>query len=307
MKRLLVVVALALAAPCLAFGQPKRAQPPKPVRYDGLYVCKQADYMKYLRFYKDGTVISETSSNPIDTAARYFHRGGSRPVTEAKYTITASRIQFTFQEVAGPIAYEGTMSANLIDFKVHSGITDEDSIEKYEFVTATVSADEPYESVVRAKTKVEGIELGQWVTEVVYYDQYGRPHKSDLANVQGVLVARRCRIFLATSLVQSHWAFPGPPMKSPVCDIDPMDLFFATNHDPQGNPKVSRFLCLDANGDVIMDGRKPLLIRSFVGTQKSVRDEVYNERGFKARAYVKIFPCSDCAKQTGDSRVVYVW
>lgn len=277
------------------------------VRYDGLYVCKQeAKYMEYLRFYKDGTVISVSSPDPINTAASMLRRGGSSPFTEAQYTITGSRIEFTFQETAGAIAYVGTISANVIDFKVHSGINNKDFIRRYEFASAKVAPDEPHSSVVRPKIKAEGIELGQWITEVVYYDEYQRPERSDLVNEQGVIVARRCRIYRANSLISSLLAFPGPLKPGPMCGIDPTDMCFATDHDPDGNAVVSRVLCLDVNGDVIMDGNKPRLVRSFDATQENVSNVVYNG-AFKARAYVKIFPCTNCAKQTGNSKIVYVW
>ncbi|MFX0209253.1 MAG: hypothetical protein ACFFDT_24935 [Candidatus Hodarchaeota archaeon] len=279
------------------------------LRFDGLYVCikHNKNYTNFLRFFQDGTVISAaiggTTPESIKAAAKWltWEKG-----MQGTYNISGSQIKFAISNARGSIEYIGIISGNTIDFKIHSNITNIDLNEKFEFIKLDVVPYKPAKKSERIMTEEENLELGEWITEIVYYDEYQRPIRSDLLNRKGIIVARRGRVFAATTLSQSFLASNGPLKPGSICDIDPNEVFFITNHDPQGNPITSRFLCLDKNGDLIMDGERPLLVNTFSASQKTETKIIYNG-AFKQKAYIKIFPCDNCAKQTGNSKVVYVW
>lgn len=52
---------------------------------------------------------------------------------------------------------------------------------------------------------------------------------------------------------------------------------------------------------------KPVLVKPFDAQQKSEFEIVNNVRGFKDKKITKIYPCKNCAGQTGEKNCKYVW
>jgi len=71
-------------------------------------------------------------------------------------------------------------------------------------------------------------------------------------------------------------AHPGKLKPGEICDIDPIEIFFVTDHGVRGNPKTNRFLCLDKDGNEIIKNEKPFLIESFAAVQTGEFKNVYD-------------------------------
>jgi len=81
--------------------------------------------------------------------------------------------------------------------------------------------------------------------------------------------------------------------------------------DPGGKRiETPMFLCLDEKGDIIRDKKgNPVMVKAFSADQRQVTSFLYN--GFnptiKSGAITRIYPCQNCATQTGIKDCCYVW
>lgn len=115
------------------------AQPPAfSVRYDGLYMSGPHDvpeapsetYCSFLRFYKDGTVISVGSDCKPEMIARWFtkeHQGSSA----GKFAIHGHVIEFSIE---GNVDYNGTMEEGSLKLQTYSHMNGHDGSETFHFL-----------------------------------------------------------------------------------------------------------------------------------------------------------------------------
>lgn len=143
------------------------------------------------------------------------------------------------------------------------------------------------------------------LTEITYYDKYGRPARSDLQNTKGKTIARRIRIFAAFQCLQSFIAYATPLQEEHIEGVNPEDIIYLTNYDA-GEPKKPKWLCLDETGDILKKEGEPILVEPFQAEQPSTFKMTYNG-AFKDKRIKKIYPCKNCAEKTGNKECAYVW
>jgi hypothetical protein len=80
---------------------------------------RNENFCHYLRFYPDGTVIGVTTSGNPNEIKRWFRRPYDNT---GSYVIDGSAIRFSLVSPAGKVDYEGTVSGNIIQLKIHSHI-----------------------------------------------------------------------------------------------------------------------------------------------------------------------------------------
>ena len=138
-----------------------------------------------------------------------------------------------------------------------------------------------------------------YITEIVNYGNYGRAASSVLKNRAGQEVAKK-----------EIWFSPyNPTIKyaEVITDLITGYQFQAVIYDDYGRPKNPMWLCLDKKGNIIRRSGKPVLVKQFDAQQKSEFEIVNNVRGFKDKKITKIYPCKNCAGQTGEKNCKYVW
>jgi hypothetical protein len=86
-----------------------------PISYSGIYQTKKLEnkntgdkYRYFLKFYKDGTVISVTANGTADDLKSWFKKGHEN-VGEGQYEIEDDEITFTTSSTYGEIDYSGTI------------------------------------------------------------------------------------------------------------------------------------------------------------------------------------------------------
>jgi len=139
------------------------------------------------------------------------------------------------------------------------------------------------------------IEEDSYIIEETKYDQYRRPAKVILTNIEGELIAERKRHFNQYNpmqITEEITFFAGKPIHT-------------TNYD-LGKSKNSRWLCIDKDGNIIKKWRKPVLVNPFRVEQKSIYGNVYHG-AFMDRKVKKIYPCKNCSEETRIKKCKYVW
>ena len=87
-----------------------------------------------------------------------------------------------------------------------------------------------------------------------------------------------------------------------ITDLTTGNDIHATDNDKK-NPM---WLCLDKKGNIIRRSGKPVLVKPFDAQQKSEFKNVYHG-AFIDERITKIYPCDNCAGQTGEKNCKYVW
>jgi hypothetical protein len=129
-------------------GQPentKLATPAKQqqaVRYDGLYQSEKEDTAwYYLRFYKDGTVLSVTSIGTPAQVARWLNKQ-YQDAGKGAYSIDGDHLKFSETSPSGTVDYDGTIiEGGKLKLNSHSHINDHRGTSTYQFVEQKMSGE----------------------------------------------------------------------------------------------------------------------------------------------------------------------
>lgn len=112
------------------------------IRFDGLYQSEARRIQsgseeiigwEYLRFYKDGTVLSVVSSGSPKEVSRWLctmHKN----VLKGKYRKRKDQITFSLQLSSGQIDYDGTVYQDDLSLTILSHITGSWSVQIFRFV-----------------------------------------------------------------------------------------------------------------------------------------------------------------------------
>ena len=102
------------------------------IRYDGLYCRFYEDYTSYLRFYKDGTVISVSSTGSPEDLKKWFNAPYENSGT---YSNVDNIISFETTSSVGTVSYHGKILKDRLVLDRHSYINGKDfKAEEYIFV-----------------------------------------------------------------------------------------------------------------------------------------------------------------------------
>lgn len=89
------------------------------IRLDGFYTCPQKDFTKYLRFYRDGTVVSVSSTGTAKQISGWFTKENST-VSKGRCEVAGSRIEFSARSSEGTVDYAGTIGSGGEELHLHS-------------------------------------------------------------------------------------------------------------------------------------------------------------------------------------------
>ena len=83
------------------------AQAEEPLRYDGVYRSDQVDnYWYYVRFYRNGTVITMSSTGGFNDIREYFGLGGNY-VARGQWMRQGDRVVYNTRSKSGIVKYDG--------------------------------------------------------------------------------------------------------------------------------------------------------------------------------------------------------
>lgn len=78
------------------------------IRFDGIYQCRLEGYYAYMRFYRDGTIISVYSTESPKKVNTWFQKDKIlRGVGKGYFVLEKNHIKFTTRSKSGIIEYEG--------------------------------------------------------------------------------------------------------------------------------------------------------------------------------------------------------
>ena len=132
----------------------------------------------------------------------------------------------------------------------------------------------------------------------VKFDKYDRPESEILKNVNGKEVAKKVTEFSEYN--------PFIIAKKTIFNSNSKKVIHTIPYNAYGKPSNSKWLCLDKNGNIVLRKGKPVLVKTFRAIQMMESRFAYSG-SFKTGKNVKIYPCDNCAKETGLKNCVYVW
>jgi len=166
-------------------------------------------------------------------------------------------------------------------------------VKEEELIANKISKKPKIKSTTKSKNKKEELQ----VESRVIYDNYQRAEIVLLYNIDGKLVAKKVMEF--SNYNSSLRA------KETIFDRN-TEVIYTINYDAYGKPSNNKWLCLDKNGNMVAKKGKPVLVKTFRAIQKMVTRFSYNG-SFRTGEKAKIFPCENCAKETGIKNCAYVW
>lgn len=114
---------------------------PTALQFDGLYSATDATSTSFLRFYEDGTVISqstESGAHPL-AVARWFSRERDG-VSRGRYAIDGASIGFSTTSSVGTVDYAGEISPAGLVLSIRSQINGHRGTLRYKFISIDFSA-----------------------------------------------------------------------------------------------------------------------------------------------------------------------
>jgi len=138
-----------------------------------------------------------------------------------------------------------------------------------------------------------------YITAKILFDPRTRPIVTVLKNLKGKIIAKRIPVF---SKFNTKWIITGER----IFDVVTNKTIHITKYDKYGKPLNPMFLCLDKKGNIIKKSGKPILIKSFYTLQQIKSKKEYSA-GVLIEEIRKIYPCENCAGQTGIKNCRYVW
>ncbi|NIM13315.1 MAG: hypothetical protein GTO45_14480 [Candidatus Aminicenantes bacterium] len=136
-----------------------------------------------------------------------------------------------------------------------------------------------------------------YITSEILFDPRTRPIATVLKNLKGKIIAKKIPVFskFNTKIITEERIF----------DVVTNKTIHITKYE-YGKPINPLFLCLDEKGNIIKKSGKPILIKSFYALQQIKSKKKYST-GFLIEEIRKIYPCENCAEQTGIKNCRYVW
>lgn len=119
------------------------------VRTDGLYEVKKSDYVTYLRFFPDGTVVmASVVGGTAEDVARWLKPGGGYTTSTGKvplkqaadhstFVVQGPTVKFSTKSTNGVVDYEGIVTGDKLILDLDSHINGEKLSEEYSFVQTT--------------------------------------------------------------------------------------------------------------------------------------------------------------------------
>lgn len=115
---------------------------PVEIKFDGIYGCLMGDYINFLRFYPDGTVLNarvapseslQKSVEKVNKLIDYY----SSSATKGKYQIKNNKIYFLFSDNENDVFYVGSMSdENRLVFTENNSKTKSEKVHAYKYLIA---------------------------------------------------------------------------------------------------------------------------------------------------------------------------
>jgi HEAT repeat protein len=162
------------------------------------------------------------------------------------------------------------------------------------------ASEDPKAANVRARALEVIEEETSYITAETTCNPFGQPFLVALHNRAGKIVAMRTREYDGSYMVSETLTDVSAGKKISTCAFD--------SRGQRVQPAT--FLCLDTNGDIIRDRKgNPVLAETFSAEQKAITSFRYNDFNptIKAAATTRIYPCRNCATQTGMADCSYVW
>ncbi|MBI4652065.1 hypothetical protein HY745_12480 [Candidatus Desantisbacteria bacterium] len=135
----------------------------------------------------------------------------------------------------------------------------------------------------------------QFITEIIAYDSFGQPVFRSLKNIKGELIAKNVFKYIDGNIVSME-----------TIDIKSNKIIHTTNYNSNGDPLNPMYLCLDEEGNIITKWFQPVMVNTFEAEQMGTGKYEYNNSDM-TKTITKLYPCKNCASQTGIKNVVYVW
>ena len=304
------LVAFTFLAGCGASEPPemRAGETQNALRYGGVY--QSGPY--YLRFYEDKTLL-KTHSRAKSAAQVSWSFDRIRYISTGRYLITGSNIEFSSTSEDGTVDYKGVIQGDSLILNSHSHINDCRRTEVFKFVKVDFPEKRMTEQfrnklnsrmkTKKQKTKTPGGKVipVDYLTEIVWYDEFQRPASSVLINTEGKVIAQKDFEFSQHNPTQirvestREYTWDSPFHKA----------LRVTNYE-LGKSKNPMFLVLDEKGSIITRADKPILVKRFRAQQKTKTETEYHG-AFMHKRTTKIYPCENCAEKTGIRNSRYVW
>ena len=105
------------------------------LRFDGIYQSKLEGYSSYIRFFKDGTVITANSTDPPQLMKYWFVKDPVRQgAGKGNFVLNGNLVKFMTTSISGIVEYEGRIHRNKMVIEAYSRIKQRRFIREYEFV-----------------------------------------------------------------------------------------------------------------------------------------------------------------------------
>jgi hypothetical protein len=153
-------------------------------------------------------------------------------------------------------------------------------------------------STLMEEEKLNEQKLGKPIVETTTYDPRRRPMMILLKNLNGKTVAKK--IFQFNKFRSDFFS------NEKIFNATNNNGIHETDYDEFNKPKNRKWLCLDGDGNIIIQKDKVILINPFNADQKSYPKNIY-KMGFLMERIREIYPCKNCAEGTGIKDCVYVW
>jgi tetratricopeptide (TPR) repeat protein len=177
-------------------------------------------------------------------------------------------------------------------------LTSDDSEARFKAAKIILDLKEDPKALEVKSRALEIIEYEEsFITSVVRYGPNGRPFIVSLKNLEGELIAKRVRVFSESNV--------NIISEERIVDGVTNETIHIIKYE-HGEPTNFVFLCLDKRGNLIRESGKPVLKELFHALQRTSFEKEY-DGPFLIREIRKIYPCEDCAGQTGIKNCRYVW
>lgn len=118
------------------------------LEYDGLYYSPvDTDYVAYLKFYSDGTVIHTTSIEKIDEVTKFLNKEYQKNILSGTYSFGKCNISFNAIGKTGGMKFSGTLEGDTLYMKATNSNNHKSSEMKFAYY------DPAYEKMKKSKTK----------------------------------------------------------------------------------------------------------------------------------------------------------
>ena len=94
------------------------------LEYDGLYYAPvDTDYVAYLKFYSDGTVLHTTSIENIEEVTKFFTKEYQKSILSGTYSFGKCNLSFSTVGKTGVMKFSGSLEGDTLYLKATNGNT----------------------------------------------------------------------------------------------------------------------------------------------------------------------------------------